>query len=173
MAQCTRRYRPRGEGEFIRLTKEYYTLKYNNFDTISDYLTYIKTLEERILATDVVLTPDKELILFLSISILDHLQYMTNLWDLTPNMTADKATSMLLEEERKGEKPKKQLQAIGLAASVVQRPPQCGTCGKNHRGVCWDERPDLAPEWLKERRGTKRKRPDLSAMAAVSVCRTF
>ena len=46
------------------------------------------------------------------------------------------------------------------------RPP-CKTCGKNHGGVCWDERPDLAPEWLQEKRGTKRKCTE-SSTAAVA-----
>ena len=59
MTYITDLYRPTGDGEFMRLTKEYYTLKYYKFETITDYITYIKSLEERILATNVILTPDK------------------------------------------------------------------------------------------------------------------
>ena len=43
----------------MRLIKEYYTLKYVSFELIIKYLTYIKFLEERILAINVVLTPNK------------------------------------------------------------------------------------------------------------------
>ncbi len=84
----------------MRPAKEYYTLEYNNFKTTSDNITHIRTLEERIFATDVVLTPDKETILFLSMSLPKLLQYLTKLWDLTPDMTAAEAASTLLEEKR-------------------------------------------------------------------------
>ena len=83
----------------MTLTKQCYTTKYNNFKTVSDNITHIKTLKERILATDVVLTPDKQSILCLSISLHEHFQYLTKLWDLTPDMTVAKAASMLLEEK--------------------------------------------------------------------------
>ena len=72
---------------------------------MSEYLTTVKILEERIAAINVILTPDKQTILALSMSLPDHLQYLTKIWALTPDMTAVKATNMLLEEERKGEKP--------------------------------------------------------------------
>ena len=59
LTRVTALNRPTGDGEFMRLTKEYYTLKYTNFDTITDYLTHIKLLEKRIAATDVILTSNK------------------------------------------------------------------------------------------------------------------
>ena len=63
----------------MRLIKKYYTLKYTDFDTMTAYLTYIKQLEERITATNIVLTPNKQTILCLAISLPDDLQYLTKI----------------------------------------------------------------------------------------------
>ncbi|KAF6219168.1 hypothetical protein HO133_004993 [Letharia lupina] len=167
-------YRPTGNEEFMRLTKEFYTLKYTSFETISEYLTHIKLLEERIAATNVILIPDKQTILCLFISLPGHLQYLTKIWDVTPDMTAEKACTMLLEEERKGERlkfPEEEERAIFAAAAVrgkADKPPY-KTCGRLHGPVCWTERPDLAPEWYQPQVGVKRKRTELGeAQAAIA-----
>ncbi len=76
------RFQPTGDGEFMRLTKELYTLKYTDFVSMTEYLTIVKTLQERIAATDVVLTPDKQTILALSMTLPEHLQYLTKIWVL-------------------------------------------------------------------------------------------
>ena len=69
MTYITDLYRPTGDGEFIRLTKEYYTLKYHKFETVTDYITLIKSLEEHVHATNVILTPDKQTILWFAMSL--------------------------------------------------------------------------------------------------------
>ena len=79
LARVTALNRPTGDNEFMRLIKEYYTLRYTNFDTITDYLTHIKLLEERIAVTNVVLISDKQTILCLTISLPDDLQYLTKI----------------------------------------------------------------------------------------------
>ena len=170
MTHVTELYRPQGDGEFMRLTKEYYTLEYVSFESVTEYLTHIKSLEERILATNVVLTPDKQTILCLSMSLPEHLQYLTKIWAVTPDMTAAKATTMLLEEERKGERPKSESMPYGIAAGAVrsERTP-CKTCKGYHRGACWDERPELAPEWLQVKRGTKRKHTESATESATAA----
>ena len=79
MVHVTELYRPQGDGEFIRLTKEYYTLEYVKFEIVTEYLTHIKSLKERIQAINVILTPDKQTILYLSILLPEHLQYLTKI----------------------------------------------------------------------------------------------
>ena len=74
ISHITALYRSIGDGEFMRLTKELYTLKYTDFETMFDYLTRVKLLEERITATNVVLTPDKQMILAFTMSLPSHLQ---------------------------------------------------------------------------------------------------
>ena len=39
---------PTGSSEFMRLSKEYYTLRFKSFKTVAEYLTHIKVLEGRI-----------------------------------------------------------------------------------------------------------------------------
>ena len=172
MSHLTELYRPAGDDEFMRLTRQYYTVKYNNFESVSDYITHIKLLEERIAATNVILTTDKQTILCLSMSLPDHLQYLTKIWAVTPDMTAMKAVNMLLEEERKGEKPKfpeEEQEAKAFVAVGNGNRKSCKTCGKMHGPVCYTERPDLAPEWYQEMtRGTKRKRTETEAQAAMA-----
>ena len=48
MTYVTELYRSQGDGEFMRLTKEYYILEYVKFESVTEYLTHIKSLEERI-----------------------------------------------------------------------------------------------------------------------------
>ena len=181
MVHVTELYRPQGDGEFMRLTKEYYTLEYDKFETVTEYLTHIKSLEERIAATNVILTPDKQTILCLSMSLPDHLQYLIKIWTVTPDMTAAKATTMLLEEERKGERPKSEsipygygvgMAAVSKTVRAGSGKTPCKTCGKMHGPVCWDEDPESAPEWLQVKRGTKRKCTE-QATAAASVAFSF
>ena len=60
---------PLGSSEFIRLSKEYYTLQFKAFKLISEYLTRIKVLEEKIDATKMVLDTNNRTILCLSTSL--------------------------------------------------------------------------------------------------------
>lgn len=62
--------------EFIRLSKEYYTLQFESFKSIPEYLTRIKILEEKINATKVVLDTNNRTILYLSISLPQEYQYL-------------------------------------------------------------------------------------------------
>ena len=141
-------YRPTGDGEFIRLTKEYYTLKYHKFETITNYITHIKSLKERILATNVILTPNKQTILYFTMSLPEYLQYLTKIQAVTPNITAVKATTILLEEERKEEKPKDLEEIVPVYSMATVGKPSCKTYRKNYSDICQDKHPDLILEWL-------------------------
>ena len=59
MTQLAAIYAPKGDAEFMRLTREYYSLRFEEFDSITYYLTHVKTLEERIRNINVVLDDDK------------------------------------------------------------------------------------------------------------------
>ena len=54
----------------MRLLKEYYSLRFKAFKTTSEYLIYIKVLEEKIDATSVTLDLDNRTVLCLSMSLL-------------------------------------------------------------------------------------------------------
>ena len=65
-----------------------------------------------------------------------------------PDMTASKAVNMLLEEEKKEERPKlpeEQAEAKTFVA-VGNGRKACKTCGRTHGPVYYTERPDLTPE---------------------------
>ena len=79
---------------------------------------------------------------------------------------------MLLKEERKGERPKSESISYGLSVSTRSGevgPEKCKICKKNHGGVYWDERSDLASGWLQEKRGTKRKCTETESATAAMV----
>ena len=163
MTELINIYAPKGEAEFMRLTREYYSLKFSEYDSMTAYLTKIKTLEERIRDTGVVLDNDKQTLLCLGMTLPEDLQYLTKIWAVTPGMTADKARNMLLEEERRKKQPGVSDDALGGYAAI--RPPgkrtpsrkaleasACSKCGKDHdEKVCWALHPELAPEWLQEK----------------------
>lgn len=60
---------PKGETQFMRLTQEYYILSHQNYGNISEFLNYIKLLEEQINATKVMITPDKQTLLCLTMAL--------------------------------------------------------------------------------------------------------
>ena len=69
LSRLKARLRPDSESEFMRLSKEYFTLTYDEFGSMAEYLTHIKVLEERIDTTKVVLEGDKRTILCLDMSL--------------------------------------------------------------------------------------------------------
>ena len=73
--QLTAIYTLKEDIEFIRLTREYYSLRYKNFDFITYYLTYIKSLKERIRETNVILDDDKQILLCFDITLSEEFQY--------------------------------------------------------------------------------------------------
>ena len=77
------------------------------------------------------LTPDKQTILCLSMSLPEHLQYVTKIYAITPEMTAVKVIAMLLKEERKGEKPKDPEEEIVFANAAVKNGGSGGMISKS------------------------------------------
>ncbi len=94
--------KPSTDAEFMRLTKEYYTLSSIDFKSTEDMLTHIKLLEERIDATKVTLDSDKRTILCLMMCLPEQYRSLMQIWSVTKDMTAEKARAMLLEEDRPG-----------------------------------------------------------------------
>ena len=154
----------------MRLIKEYHTLIYYKFETMTDYIPHIKSFEEFILATNIIPTPDKQTNLCFAIFFPKHLQYLTKLWTVTPDMTAVKATTMLLEEGRQEQKPKDPEDATYILAAIGKKSP-CKTCAKLHGLGRWTECPDSAPEWYQDQvanAGTQRKRTESSVPAGMA-----
>ena len=91
---------PSGSSEFMRLSKKYYTLQFKGFKSMSEYLTHIKVLEEKIDVTKIILDADNRTILYFSISLPQEYQYLIQIWAVTPSITAEKARIMLLKASR-------------------------------------------------------------------------
>ncbi len=177
MTQLANIFAPKGDAEFMRLTKEYYSLRFDDFDSITAYLTHMKILEERIRGTNVVLDDDKQTLLCLGMTLPERLQYLTKIWTMAPGMTAEKARSMLLEEERREKALDNNIGLVAVRHPSLRTPSRkvagevksCSGCGKDHdEEVCWKLHPELAPEWLQEKwtiekRSRKRKWDELQA----------
>ena len=158
----------------MRLTREYYFLRYEDFHFMTTYLTQIKSLEERIRNINVTLDHNKQTLLCLDMTLPEKFQYFTKIWFMTPKMTANKARNMLLEEERRLNLNKNQsdheLYIAAATRPAEKRKPsqkameECGKCGKGHNEKnCWELHPELAPDWLQEKwtiekKSRKRKR---------------
>ena len=65
--------------KFMRLSKEYYTLRFKLFKSVTEYLTQIKVLEEKIDATQVILNNDNRTVLCLSMSLSQEYQYLVQI----------------------------------------------------------------------------------------------
>ncbi|KAF6231597.1 hypothetical protein HO173_010129 [Letharia columbiana] len=147
---------PTGFSEFMRLSKEYYTLQFKAFKTIPEYLTHIKVLEEKIDATKVTLDTNNRTILCLSISLPQEYQYLIQIWAVTPSITAEKARQMVLEANRQHNQALHSQDSArffkaGFQGKGKEKEP-CDHCGSTGHlsEKCWTEYPQLAPDWYKE-----------------------
>lgn len=141
---------PSTDLEFMRLFREYFSMKLIDFSSVSAFLDHVKRIEERIDATKVQFTGDKRTLLCLTMALPEHLRSIAQIWHLTPNITAEQARQMLLEEERRNqaENPKDSQAFAGRFGkqSRPERPVlQCSGCGrKGHTtDFCWDLHPEL------------------------------
>ena len=144
MTQLVTFFAPQGETEFMKLIKEYYSLRYEDFDFMISYFTQIKTLEERIRGINVILDDDKQTLLCFDMTLPESLQYYIKIWVMTLGMIADKVRSMFLKEERRLEKDKNQETLYGGAFAAIRSPDKrtssrkvkdakkCSRCGKPH-----------------------------------------
>lgn len=94
---------PSGEIQFMRLTREYYTLNYRSYKDMYEFLDHVKSLEEQIDATNVEMTPDNRTLLCLTMALWNESRYrsLLQIWGVTKDMTAEKAREMLLEDEQR------------------------------------------------------------------------
>ena len=123
---------------------------------MSDYLIYTKLLEERMRATKAKLDDNKQTLLCLAMSLPESLQYLTKIWVMTKDITAEMARNMLLEEDRRA-KPDVSVGPYDYAAQQPQK--WCKPCKKPHdEKECWRQHPEKAPDWMKEKWDTQRKR---------------
>ena len=153
---------PMGETQFMRLTREYYTLSYRNYGNISEFLDHIKLLEEQIDATKVTMTPDKRTLLCLTMALweVEHFRSLVQIWGVTSDMTAEKARDMLLEDERRQAEKNgdKASNATALAhRNSDHRGLEAGGCQHCHKpghkeDSCWRKYPELMPAWAKLKR---------------------
>ncbi|KAF6218139.1 hypothetical protein HO133_006098 [Letharia lupina] len=148
---------PTGSSEFMRLSKEYYTLQFKAFKTVPEYLTHIKVLEEKIDSTKVTLDTNNRTILCLSMSLPREYQYLIQIWAVTPSITAEKARQMVLEASRQHNQALHNSQdsarvfKAGFQGKGKEKEP-CDHCrSTGHLSEkCWTEYPQLAPDWYKE-----------------------
>jgi len=148
---------PSTDAEFMRLTKEYYTLSPADFRGAGDMLTHIKLLEERIDATKVTLDSDKLTILCLMMCLPEQYRSLMQIWSVIKDMTAEKARAMLLEEDRRQNHMNENQSIKALKARFDNKSKereQCKHCKKDSHteANCWKLHSEQAPQWAQDRR---------------------
>ena len=92
---------PMRDAQFITLTRELYSLKAVDFSSMTDFLKHVNVLDEKILATRVQLTRDKQLIICMMMALPEAYHSLSQTWSMMPNLTAEQARYQLLEEEKR------------------------------------------------------------------------
>jgi len=147
---------PSTDAEFMRLTKEYYTLSSADFKSTGDMLTHIKLLEERIDATKVTLDSDKRTILCLMMCLPEQYRSLVQIWSVTKDMTAEKARIMLLEEDRRQNHVDenqgiKSLRIFGNKSKERKQYKHCKR-GFHTEAKCWKLHSEQASQWAEDKR---------------------
>lgn len=182
---------PIGDIQFMRLTRELYSLQLGHDETPSELLTRLKILEEHIDATKMELTADKRTLLALTMALATTESYgsLVQIWQSLPDMTAERARQMLLEEEH----IQKAREDTAVRVNYMHKKfnkgnnggsgtngnnnnggggPPCDTCQKtgHSKDICWEEHPELAPDWLQSKlRAKKAKRDGNNSGGGVSI----
>ena len=102
----------------MRYTREYYSLRFDETESMTDFLTRVKSLEERIDATKITLDKTKRTLLCLSMALPSEYRPLTQIWEVTPGITAEKAMTMLLEAERRNKKDNKE--SLGIKILIAR-----------------------------------------------------
>ena len=139
----------------MRLSKEYYTLRFKLFKSVAEYLTHIKVLEERINATQVVLNEDNRTVLCLSMSLPQEYQYLVQIWATMSAVTTIKARQMVLEASRQHTQARSNSDAHQSTSELyftAMAEERCKHCrGRHPTDKCWIENPEDAPNWFKNK----------------------
>ena len=168
-----------GDAQFMRLTKEYYSLNINDFKGMPELLNKIKKLEEQLNATRITLIDDKRTIVCLMMALTQNSNYrsLIQIWDAISNLTAEKAKAMLMKEYRQQEHveegdvarksitiaQEKALKSLSRAKAKAlneeidrkakdREIEKCKTCDKRHAGVCWKKNLSAKPDWVKQKK---------------------
>ncbi len=154
LTKLSRLLQPGEDAQFMRLTRKYYTLRFDDNEFLSDFLTHVKILEERIDLTNVQMNNDKRTLLCLSMSLPVRYHSLIQIWSATDGMTAAKATEMLLEEKQRL-KNDDELDG-GVAMLAIQggkKGVKCSHCEKTGHAVeaCWRKHPEQAP-WVQDKK---------------------
>ena len=143
---------PVGDAQFMRLTKEFYSLKMDTFKDMSEFLTHIKILMEKINATQMPFTQDKQLIICMMMAMSARYEALSQMWSMMPKLTSEQARNMLLEEERR-QNCKTELDYRVTSDQNKNNKKKCPHCGRgiHPEDKCWKLHPELAPDWFKEK----------------------
>jgi len=175
-------YEPSTDTEFFMLMRELLGLHYADFNTTEDYLSHLRSLNDRITRTKVDLTPEKRALLTLTMSLPSEFEPLIQVWSLQPTPpTLDEASRQLMEHQRRHS----QDQGVGrlkpnhLAMSSLTH-SYCRVCSKRHDPAacckcpsakkphpierCWKLHPELRPEWTK-------REPSATATANVALAK--
>jgi hypothetical protein len=150
--------------EFFMLMRELLGLRYAEFNTTKDYLSHLRSLNDRITCTKVDLTPEKRALLTLTMSLPSEFEPLIQVWSLQPTPpTFDEASCQLMEHQRRHS----QDQGVSCIAMSSLTHSYCKVCSKRHDPAacckcpsakkphpierCWKLYPELRPEWAKSR----------------------
>lgn len=153
-----------GLSELIRLTKKLCTTKLSEFRNVTEFSARLKSLNKQITDTGIEMTGDTTVLVAFSIGLSKNYQHLVQQWALIPNITTDKALTILSTEERRIEQAEKEKEASKCAYTAVDRKRShsdmratagdyCPRSKKPHKPEeCWRLHPELAPDWLNVKR---------------------
>ena len=148
----------------MRLSEEYYILQCKVFKSISEYLTHIKVLEDKIDVIKVTLDADNRTTLCLMMSLSQKYQYLVQIWVVISSITVEKARQMELEASHQHNQAlynsddpaitlRHSSQAMKAGFQGKKEKERCDHCESTGHASekCWIEHPELVSNWFKEK----------------------
>ena len=153
ITSLTKLLQPTGQAQYMCLMRQLFTLSFDNVKNVTELLTQLNVLRDAIDATKVELTTNKQTLLALSLALPAHYNSLIQIWGAMPDITAEKAQEMLLEEEHQEKETRETFGAKALALRKKGGNLQCTECSRSgHKASgCWQLHPELAPEHMQEK----------------------
>ena len=129
------------DAQFMRFTKEYYSLNIKNYKDMSEFLDKIKQLKKRIDATKINFTVDKRTIICLMMGLAHDRKYrsLIQIWVVMPNLTSEKARVMLMKKYRQQEHVEENTDVVKTTKFKNNKGSSrtlCKNCNRSHSDLC-------------------------------------
>ena len=140
------------DAQFMRLMKKFYSLKIDDFNNMTEFLTHVKILMKKITAIEVNFTTDKQILICMMMTLNSRYENLIQIWSLLSNLTSKRIKNMLLKKKRR-QQNREISDDYRVIISKQNKKKKCSHCDRDihSENKCWKLHLELISDWFKEK----------------------